>query len=382
MKKNLQGQGLAVGAYLVFAAAVGINMYVTLSAILPPGGWFGWVFWGLYTLLCLLFPAGHVLPRSRPAKWMGMMGNYWTAVQMLLFFETLLVGVLFLLFVPLLRWLTARQFAWASLALLCILAAMCLYGVVHGRRTRVKRYTLAVRKRAAGLRSLRVVHLSDLHLGTVNDLRLMQKILDQVAALAPDIVCITGDTFTENVRQVYDKPAIEAAFRAVPAKYGVYACLGNHDDGGEFPEMLTFFKNAGIRLLRDEAVLIADAVALAGRDDLTPGGHYNEHRPSIATCLQGIAPGMPVILMDHQPAQSQIEEARRDGVELMLCGHTHGGQFVPVQLLVRKVFPHYKGWRQYGDTNVVVSMGSGTAVPPLRIGSDAEIIEITLTFEP
>jgi len=242
-------------------------------------------------------------------------------------------------------------------------------GCIRARRIGVTRYRITTGKPLPGGR-LRIVHLSDLHLGFVNDRRMLSEIADLVRPLRPDLICITGDNFEHGLSAMEDPAAFAALLRSLRPPLGMYACLGNHDAGRDFREMLSFFSRAGIRLLRDEVFSPCPGIRIAGRRDATPGGKRNPKRKSAAELLRERT-GTYTVLLDHQPGDG--DAARRAGADLLLCGHTHGGQFFPVGLLVRLRFPHMKGIRREGDFCTVVSAGSGAGSPPIRLGSRGEI---------
>lgn len=263
-------------------------------------------------------------------------------------------------------------FARAALILFAVTSLLTLYGAIHMRSIRLTRYDCPVDKKNFRGKQLRIAHLSDLHLSAVNDLRLMRRIVERVNSLDADLVCITGDTFTENMREVFTPDEIAGAFRGFRSRYGVYTCLGNHDSGPELPGMKDFFRQAGIHLLEDETAPLPGALLL-GRVDAPPKGS----RKTAAECLEGSDPQDCVLIMDHQPGD--IEGAKQAGADILLSGHTHGGQFYPLNRLIAKVFPHYYGCKRYGDLWSIVSAGTCTAVPHVRVIGKSEIILVTVT---
>ncbi|HIU75584.1 MAG TPA: metallophosphoesterase, partial [Candidatus Pelethocola excrementipullorum] len=277
--------------------------------------------------------------------------------------------------VNLLHVLTKTQYAKVSMILFVVTVIATVYGIIHARVIRITRYDCPVRKPGIQGKTLTIAHLSDLHLGSINDYRAIKKVVERVNSISPDLICITGDTFTENIKDIFERKEMEELFHSLKSKYGVYACLGNHDSGSDFSEMLQFFKNAGIRLLCEEGVNL-DGILLYGRTDMTPGGDLTHRRKAIEVSLQGVDNNRLIIVMDHQPGD--IENSQKAGVDLLLSGHTHGGQFFPVHRMVRRVFPHYVGCRRYEQMYAVISSGTCTAVPPIRIGSDSELVVVTI----
>lgn len=330
---------------------------------------------GGYLLVCTALPLGFFLPHNKISKALDIFGNYWLCFQLTFFFGSLVEWSVKLITVNLLAVLTKTQYAKVSMVIFFATAIATIYGIIHARVIHINRYDCPVRKPGIQGGNLTIVHLSDLHLGSINDYKAMKKVVEQVNTISPDLICITGDTFTENIKDIFEREEIEELFRSLKSKYGVFACLGNHDSGSDFSEMLKFFKNAGIQLLCEEGVEL-DGILLYGRTDMTPGGDLTHRRKAIEESLRDVEKNQVIIVMDHQPGD--IENSQKAGVDLLLSGHTHGGQFFPVHRMVRRIFPHYFGCRQYEQMYSIISSGTCTAVPPIRIGSDSEIVVITV----
>lgn len=356
--------------YGLLALFVAWRLFAALRPLLPGLTVHGFLLGQL--ILCALLPVGFFLPHTKFSKLLQMTGNHWVSLQITLFFSALLECCAKLVLVRLLHIVPESLFSIAALILFGVTAAFTVYGAVNMRSIRLTRYDCPVDKKNFRNRRLRVVHLSDLHLSSVNDLKLMRRIVERVNGLEADLICITGDTFTENMREIFDPDAIAEAFRGLHSRYGTFTCLGNHDSGPELPQMKAFFKKSGIRLLEDETVSLPEAVLL-GR--LDPSPHVS--RKSVQDCLAGSDAQDCVIVMDHQPGD--IEGARQAGADILLSGHTHGGQFYPLNRLIAKVFPHYYGCRQYGPLWSIVSAGTCTAVPHVRVIGHSEIILVTVT---
>lgn len=360
--------------YLVFCLLSGGIWLLSLSQCLP--GWLAGVIGLVYALLGLTALSHRHTLGLRAGKAIAAFGQYWFSLQLSLFFPALPLLAGQVLLVWILRVLSAQAYARVCLGVLCAVLLLDVYGWIHARHIRVRRFAHTVDKPVGSPSTLRIVHLSDLHLGPVTGLRAVQKIVRKVNTLSADLVCITGDTFTEDIRGVYDADAIAEALRGIRSSFGVYGCLGNHDAGPQLPDMLAFFKQAGITILCDATATPGGRLVLAGRSDYSPAGRRNPERPSLEAVLAGADMRLPVVVMDHQPAA--LTAARDAGADLLLCGHTHGGQFFPIHLMVRRFFPHYYGPKAMDRLLVLVSPGTYTATPPLRIGSRSEIFVVEL----
>lgn len=353
-----------IGAWRVFVMLR--SFFTTLPAAL---------YVGTYLLVTIGLLASFFFPRSWFTKFLDSLASYWMCFQFVFFFSALLEWAGALLFVYTLGLLAPFAYAHISLFIFTLTLFTTLGGIINARIIRLTSYRLKVTKLKGTKERYKIVHLSDLHLGSINDLKAMQKIVAKVNALEPDLICITGDTFTETVWDVYQMDDIAKAFKGFRATYGTYACLGNHDFGKDLAQMLIFFEKAHINLLRDEPADLGP-ISLFGRSDCYPGGNRRHERRALGDLLQGIDKEKLFIILDHQPTPDIIKESAQAGADLLLSGHTHGGQFFPIHLFIKKAFPQYKGCKKYGNMYCVISSGTYVTTPPIRIGSRSEIVEI------
>lgn len=166
----------------------------------------------------------------------------------------------------------------------------------------------------------------------------------------------------------------------IQSTYGVYACLGNHDAGRSYDQIVNFIDKSNIKLLNDEHVVIDNQFVVVGRRDSSPIGNQGNPRAITSEVMSDIDTNMPVIVMDHQPT-NRIEYA--DDVDLILSGHTHQGQVFPANLITNAMFTvdygHYQ--KNPNSPHVIVTSGAGTWGPPLRIGTNSEIALIKVDFK-
>ncbi len=216
-----------------------------------------------------------------------------------------------------------------------------------------------------------VVALSDTHVGARLDEAWFAEQIATVQALRPDLVLLLGDIVEGHRAAPSDLPAL----RALDAPLGRWFVEGNHEahrGGGEGSALL---ERAGVRRLSNEWALAAPGLVLAGVDDLT-----HQRRLGLPGDPLGLAladrPAAATILLSHTPWQA--ERAARAGVELMLSGHTHGGQIWPFGLLTRRTYPLLAGRYDVDGMPVIVSRGSGTWGPRMRLWKRGEILKVTL----
>lgn len=353
--------------YVVVALITGFFVYDSIHFFLPNMD--GWIFWTIYILCPLAFPLSLFIPNSNLSKYLDIFGNYFICGQYIFAVSVLLdiicrIIFVFILGMPINNYMVFTKFLYT------ISLIVTVYAIINANITHYKKYNFTSNKLDA---PLHIVHLSDLHLGSINNYKKVSKMVQKINSLNADVVVITGDTFTENLHSVPDLIKIENAFRSLKSKYGTFACLGNHDGGADFDDMLSFFKDSKITLLCDQLVC-KDNITLVGRLDLTPLARQDFERLHISKLLENTDHKNLIISLDHQP--TDMENSSESGVDLMLSGHTHGGQFFPINIAIRWFFPHYKGYKKYGNMHLVVSSGTLTCIPSIRLFSKSELISI------
>ncbi len=253
-----------------------------------------------------------------------------------------------------------------------LIVGVSAYGIINGNDIDTVKYTVSIDDE--NTEGLKLVLISDLHIGYMIDENYLKKAVSEINKVTPDLVCITGDIFDGDMSAISNKEEIKRVLSSIDSKYGVYACFGNHDAGKSFDEMVAFLSETNIVLLQDEYAVIDNRLILAGRRDSSPIGNRNNKRVPVKLPENT---DLPVIVLDHQP--TNISEYSND-VDLVLCGHTHSGQMFPITLIVKGIYDApYGYYRENADSpQVIVTSGVGSWGPPFRVGSDNEIVEITL----
>jgi hypothetical protein len=358
---------------IVLAVWTLMNVYVVSRLWnLPAAPSFGWHL-GLSlagVALWISFPLAQWLSRSfgRPAAPLEVISSAW-------------VGVLFLLIVCLLvadvvtgfGWLTPTS--WRHVRALAIGTAgvLSLFALIQGLRTPdVCAHEVLV----SGLRpeydGLRIVQLSDLHVGPLLGARWVGARVAQVEALRPDLVLVTGDLVDQD--GVLSE-SLAPAFRRLHARLGVWGVLGNHEIYAGLDRALRVFDASGITLLRDRAAEVAPGLVLAGVDDLSARRQFGEDGHPVDRTLVHRPPGATIFL-SHSPWS--VERAAELGVNLMLSGHTHAGQIWPFSYVVKLMYPYVAGRFDVNGMTLIVSRGTGFWGPPMRLFRAGEITAITL----
>jgi len=219
-----------------------------------------------------------------------------------------------------------------------------------------------------------LVQLSDIHIGGLIDAEFIKEIVQRVNALSPDIVVITGDLVDIDISKA---EAPLDALKALKSTYGTYFIVGNHEYFHGIEKIMSKVKSLGIRVLENENVYIGEdgrGFNLAGVYDVF-GYRANHHLPDLYQALKN-KKDAPTILLAHQP--KYLEEVG-EGVDLVLSGHTHGGQLYPFKFLVKLAQPYISGLHQHTkELQIYVNKGTGFWGPPMRLGATSEITEITL----
>ncbi len=226
------------------------------------------------------------------------------------------------------------------------------------------------------LSGIRIVQLSDVHVGPTIHKSFIETVVAQSNALRADLIAITGDLVDGTVEELREHVAPLANLRA---KYGVFFVTGNHEYYSGAEEWCVELERLGIRVLRNERVSIGDANGsfdLAGVDDHSAKSFGGGHGEDLPKALGGRDPARELVLLAHQP--KTILAAQAHGVGLQLSGHTHGGQIWPWTYLVRLQQPVVAGLARFGQSLVYVSSGTGYWGPPMRLGAPSEITELTL----
>lgn len=238
----------------------------------------------------------------------------------------------------------------------------------------VKQVNIALPRldRSKGTRR-RIVQISDVHIGPTLRRDWLARIVARINELEADAIVITGDLVDGSVSALAEHVAPLAELRA---REGVFFVTGNHEYYSGALEWVAHLTTLGIRVLRNERVAL-DGFDLAGVDDYSAHEFGHGHGADYEKALGGRDPGRALVLLAHQPRA--VAEAARHGVELVLSGHTHGGQLFPWNLVVPLQQPYVAGLHQHEGTLIYVSRGTGFWGPPMRVGAPAEITQLELT---
>jgi predicted MPP superfamily phosphohydrolase len=360
---------------------VGLRIYQGLAPLLPQihiafyAGVFG-------IIVLSLFAAFTPLPVAvkRTLTWIGV---YWLGafVYLLLLFLLADAALFFAALVNAVPAPLPQSIRFYAAAIVISLTAVIFaFGRYNASQIRHAHYDIPAGT-AAFAETVKIILISDLHLGAVNSEKNLARIVQKINKLDADLVCVAGDIFNDTLEFIRDRGKLSEQFRSINSKYGVYACLGNHDGGEDFGEIQRLLEQGNVRLLKDEYIIINKRFVLIGRLDSSPiGGFGGLKRKKIADVLSSanadLPASLPIIVMDHNPANAR-EYGKQ--VSLILSGHTHKGQLFPVNLITRAIFASDYGYykKDAESPGVVTTSGAGTWGMPLRVGSNNEVVSIS-----
>lgn len=339
-----------------------------------------------YLIFSYSFLLWHKLERGEPTRFkeaICAMGSFYSGVLLYLVLFTAMIDLARLIdrFVPFFprSWRENKRRA-GHLAFAGVVGATCVLlvaGLFYARYVRIHTMEISIAKNAGAMGSLNLVALSDIHVGPYMRTSRLEKIIQKVNALEPDVVLFLGDLMNEETIAP-ERERLPAALAKLRAKFGVYACLGNHEHFAGLKSSLDLLEKSGIRVLPNEAFLVAGSFYLVGRSNRSYIGQ-RERRLTLKEILKDVDMGRPVILMDHQPVR--LQEAAEAGVDLQLSGHTHGGGVFPVTLVNDRLYEIGRGYGRISNTQYYVTTGVGVWSPPIRVGTTSEIVQMKIKFK-
>jgi predicted MPP superfamily phosphohydrolase len=339
----------------------------------------------LLAVLVVLVPVGFFFSRKDrgwPSRVFPPLAIGWLGVSAVLLTVTAVTDLGRLLYGLLHGWLGAvaalRQARLQAGVIALGTAVLVPFAMWTARgRLVLSRVRVPLEKLTPGVAGLRIVQISDLHIGDRLGEEFLRRVVDRVNALRPDVVAITGD--------LVDGPAhvVEGALKPLAdlvAPHGVYFVTGNHEYYWGGRESVQMVEALGLTVLHNEHRVVqreGGAVVIGGIPDLHGGRFLADHESRPDLVFAGAPEGAPRVLLAHQPRA--VIRAAPHGVDLMLTGHTHGGQIFPFHFFVRLQQPVVRGLRRLLGVWVYAHRGTGFWGPPMRLFSTPEIAEITLT---
>lgn len=311
---------------------------------------------------------------------LNIAGGFWIAFLFYGFIFFLLSDILFILFritgilhpenIPLYR-------RWAFILILAGSSLLIMGGFINAVIPVVKKYEISLPKKTEGVSTMRIAAVSDIHLGSIIRKRSIRKLSSILEEIKPDAVFLLGDIIDGELGPVLRGDLLKY-FTGPDTRDGLYAITGNHEYIGGADRTIPYIESSGIRILRDEMIVLPGGIQVAGRLDRDSQRYLSEKRMPVGKLIENADHSFPLILLDHQPLQ--LGEAADNGIDLQLSGHTHKGQLWPLNYLIDKIYEVGYGHRKIGNTHVIVSSGFGLWGPRVRTSGRSEVIQVDLEF--
>ncbi len=348
---------------------------------------------GTYSLIAftLSFPIALLADRILPLKYsfpLLWLSYFWLGVMMLLFFLLFSIDIIKIIIYIFQKLTMAgeeianperREFVSgliASAASTIVLISSGIGVKNYYSNAVVKKFNVSLKGLPEALKGFKIVQISDLHLGQMMTKKILEQIVDQVNSLKPDLIAITGDLADGSTAKLLNEAN---PLKNLKAEKGIYFVTGNHEYYSGVENWTLAIDKMGIKVLNNENIKIRredDYFYLAGVTDHEGKNFGRKHASDFKKALSGLENGKKKILLAHQPIA--VQKASEYGTDLVLAGHTHGGQIWPFNYFVYLQQPYLKGFYDYNGTKLYVNQGTGCWGPPVRLGSKNEITQIIL----
>ncbi|MEI6092842.1 MAG: metallophosphoesterase [bacterium] len=341
---------LIVHAYIFISLKTGLSLSRTSSFYLA----------GTLLLLALLYPLSRFLGRPEILTYLG---SIWLGVMAISVTVFLLQDIVSALLPA-----NKEQITYTALFLVVLIS---VYSFINESKTKIKEVTLPTTERTTAFKGMTVVQLSDLHLGIIKNEHWLNELVEKVNSLNPDIIVITGDILDD--RAMFDEK-YSNVLKQLKSKYGIFACLGNHEYYAGKDRAIKFISNSNIKLLINSSALVNNKIYIVGVDD-KQGLSFGSEGPDIEKAMTSVDRNKYTILLSHNPSYYKV--ASSFAVDLMLSGHVHAGQIPPIEFLVTFIYKHSYGLYKNGKGLAYTTSGTGTWGPPMRFLNSSEIVKFT-----
>jgi predicted MPP superfamily phosphohydrolase len=378
----------ALGRFVVFMLVYlsvygGVHLYAYLKlkkgmTFGPQGGWLLVLFMVAMVAAPMATRAAEHYGHENTARVIAYFGYLWMGA-VFVFVSTSFLFDAYRVALQLIRLITRTDlfalipsFGFSCAVSIFLAVGVTIYGFFEARQIRLEHVVIPSDKILHDMKPVRIVQISDIHLGIIVGGHRLNSILEKVRAAAPDILVSTGDLVDG---QMDNLEALAGMIREIQAPYGKYAVTGNHEVYAGLDRSLNFTEKAGFKMLRGEGLHLSNGITLVGVDD--PARPYrNLGNDFEKNLLLKFPQDTFTVYLKHQPVVAQDTIGLFD---LQLSGHTHKGQIFPFQLAVRLFYRNHSGLTRLDDRSwLYVSRGSGTWGPPVRFLSPPEVTLIEL----
>ena len=356
------------------------------------------IFWVIFAALVSLPALGAFLPNSLLKFHIQAFGNIWLGYLMFLGGFMLILHIIRVLVIMIAKDgcspLNKAMTRILCLAVVATVFVINIYGTIHAQNITTSKYSITIDKDAGSVSKLKIVLISDLHLGVNSNIdmtkRMVRKINDQNA----DIVVVAGDIFSSSYDGLQDQDAYAKVLSGIRSEYGTYAVYGNHDVvetlfGGfaispiskaiRSSDMVSFMRKSDFTVLTDKSVSPVGNIQLVGRIDGEKSGDGTNMRKAGTSLSKSLNKNDPIIFAEHEPLD--FKDLASAGADLVLSGHTHDGQIFPGNIVTAILSENACGLKKINGILSIVSAGVGYYGPPMRVGTNSEITVINISFK-
>jgi predicted MPP superfamily phosphohydrolase len=303
--------------------------------------------------------------------WMGLLFLFVSCALLLDFYRVLMLAVQGAVRIDLSRFLPSPRLDFFAPLILALTVA--IFGFFQALSIRTERIAIQTAKIPRDIGRVRIVQISDVHIGLIVRQGRLAKILKCVTAAHPDLLVSTGDLVDGQLNEL---AGLAEQIRHVRTPLGKYAVTGNHEFYAGIDTALKFTRDAGFTVLRGKGLTIPGVLNLAGVDDPAGNRFGTGHMISEKALLADLPRSIFTVLLKHRPLPDEESIGHFD---LQLSGHTHKGQIFPFTVLIDLMYPESAGLLDLGaGARLYVSRGSGTWGPPIRFLSTPEVTVIDL----
>lgn len=349
---------------------------------------------------------GFLINKDPYHYWLKVIGNYWMGLLQVTLIVMIPVEIVALIYRIATRKkvkdreVSKKKFRLVSSIVVVCIASLFAYGLINSTFVKLNHQKIFIPKMLKlddkdekEQNKLKIALIADTHLGYSIGEGQMQRMVDKINEADVDLVILAGDIFDNEYRAVKNPKKIEKILSSIKSRYGVYACWGNHDIPESLlvgftlrgnrpyekdPKFAEFLSNSKIKLLEDESILLNNKIYIFGRKDFSMSEKLKDKRMEVIEFTKDFDKSLPILMIDHQP--KELDKARDAGVDLALSGHTHNGQIFPGNLAVKIPWENPYGVLKKGEMFSCVTSGVGAFGPAMRIGSNAEVMLLDVTF--
>lgn len=338
----------------------------------------------VFAIELIVYTIGFIFYRHLPeqiTQIIRVMGTSWMLLVMYTGAIWLITDLIYIFIyrIKLKSWKIKEQSHKYKIGVFLITFVIVLAVMTHGHykflNPVVQQVPISINKSNEKLDSVRIAVIGDLHLGWMINRDHTKRFVDLIMSQSPDLILFVGDIIDSNIDPILEQKMDEELAR-LNAPLGVFSCTGNHEYRYDAEDKIKLLNDAGITMLRDNAVLIDSAFYVIGREDKTV---YNRKSLEVILNEQSIDRTKPIIVLNHTP--DKLREESEAGVDIALYGHTHHGQAFPGNIATDIVFEVAHGYKKKDNTHVYVTSGIGLVGPQFRIGTVSEIAMLNVRFK-